>query len=1225
MSTIHFSVQITSRTGDKADIVATIAQSEGAESEAVKRDPEVQMTSRTDDTEARAITKAAEREGAESEAVKRDPEVQMMSRTDDIEARAIAKAAEREGAESEAVKRDPELQMTSRTDDIEAKAIAKAAEREGSGSPVKDVAEEGSDTTEVEGVEPFNGKFAEPTRHDAEQSMEDAKSDAKEFKSVQPFSGKTGEADAARAADENLAEGLKHDTDYSKEATKPETKEVESVSGKATEPEGPQDQNVTEGLKRDTDYSMEDAKSETTAVEEDVEAPAAGTVEETKLPSGTAPTEGSVPPASPVKPEIEAVTEKSGDVDKTVTDLSQQAEEAEGAVPVTVEGEVKESEASEPVDLSVLEGNKVNKAGNIVDDKGTVIGRVISGKLSALIGRTVGKDGKIWDDRGTIVGEAEVLPEPEKVEEAPFEDFPDSIVDESGAIIFQGRTIGKLVTGDAKKLAGKNVDADGDVVDSKGNVIGKAERTEEQEPEPEEETAVDLSLLAGKKVNKAGNVVDENGTMFGRVVEGDITKLVGRKVDAEGKIWNDAGRIIGRAELVPLEEREKPAVAPFEDFPNSVVGKDGIVKCDGQTVGRLVEGDAKKLAGKKVDEEGDVLDRNGNVIGKAERWEEEAIEEQMVDQSALAGKRVNKYGNVVDSAGVIYGRLVEGDPTKLAGKMCDKDGRVWNEGGTVVGRAEVIPESEREGQKTGPFADFSVATVDRDGKVVDSTGATIGRLVEGDAKKLYGKKVDADGEILDTNGNVIGKAERWEEEAIEEQMVDQSALAGKRVNKYGNVVDSAGVIYGRLVEGDPTKLAGKMCDKDGRVWNEGGTVVGRAEVIPESEREGQKTGPFADFSVATVDKDGKVVDSTGATIGRLVEGDAKKLYGKKVDADGEILDTNGNVIGKAERWEEEVQEKEPSPLKGHIVNRDGNVFDDKGELLGKLTEGDIAKCAGKILDDDGDVLDGKNRIVGHVSLLSDIPEPEPEPEPEREPTPVPEPQPEPEPESKPEEQPETPEEAERRRQLEEDKKMAARMANCIERSLDQIRPIMKMIMTHIEAAENVSKEDLDEEKLVQTVKPLIEEGSRILQETHGEIRALDPDGHIQANAKHKPEGRDATPEEYRLAEDLKELTGTVAETIEKAKVKIADMPHAKKELSPLWGLLTEPLFQILAAVGLLLSGVLGLVGQLLHGLGLGALVNGLLGGLLGGLGITKVLEALGLGKVLSPLTGSKKK
>ncbi len=81
------------------------------------------------------------------------------------------------------------------------------------------------------------------------------------------------------------------------------------------------------------------------------------------------------------------------------------------------------------------------------------------------------------------------------------------------------------------------------------------------------------------------------------------------------------------------------------------------------------------------------------------------------------------------------------------------------------------------------------------------------------------------------------------------------------------------------------------------------------------------------------------------------------------------------------------------------------------------------------------------------------------------------------------------------------------------------------------------------------------------------------------------------------------------------------MPHAKKALSPLWGLLTQPLFQILAAVGLLLAGVLGLVGQILSMLGLGGLVNGILGGL----GINKLLggatKGLGLGSITSMLGG----
>lgn len=85
---------------------------------------------------------------------------------------------------------------------------------------------------------------------------------------------------------------------------------------------------------------------------------------------------------------------------------------------------------------------------------------------------------------------------------------------------------------------------------------------------------------------------------------------------------------------------------------------------------------------------------------------------------------------------------------------------------------------------------------------------------------------------------------------------------------------------------------------------------------------------------------------------------------------------------------------------------------------------------------------------------------------------------------------------------------------------------------------------------------------------------------------------------------------------------IADMPHAKEKLNPLWTLLSEPLFQIIAAVGLLLNGVLGLVGRLLDGLGLGSLLNGLLRGLgldnlLSNLGLTSLTDALGI-------TGKKK-
>lgn len=175
---------------------------------------------------------------------------------------------------------------------------------------------------------------------------------------------------------------------------------------------------------------------------------------------------------------------------------------------------------------------------------------------------------------------------------------------------------------------------------------------------------------------------------------------------------------------------------------------------------------------------------------------------------------------------------------------------------------------------------------------------------------------------------------------------------------------------------------------------------------------------------------------------------------------------------------------------------------------------------------------------------------------------------------------------------------------------------------HIEKANSTPKDELDEEALVKEVKPLIEEAGTILQECKGALRALDPDGHIAANAKARSASQEATPQEHHLAELLKDLTKLVTETIERGKSLIADMPHAKKEINPLWALLSEPLFQIIAAVGLLLSGVLGLVGKLLNGLGLGNLLQGLLGGL----GVDKLLEGLGLGTITQGIgLGGKKK
>ncbi|KAJ1328082.1 DUF3659 domain-containing protein [Microdochium nivale] len=913
----------------------------------------------------------------------------------------------------------------------------------------------------------------------------------------------------------------------------------------------------------------------------------------------------------------------------------------------------------------------VSDGGKVTDQDGKILGRLAEGQdIQDLVGKEIhgiDAEGNLLGENDTVLGKVDIAPEgevaeqvkeqvpeaaerlealeevekraneaEEQVNEVKIPSFAPSVADkviqmfaspfnvaEDGQVKdANDKILGKLAEGqDFESLVGKDIkgiDAEGNLLGENEDILGKVDiipegtivgRIKDEVPEAAERldaleeaaNVPDLSVLEGLKINKAGNVVDNNGNPVGKVVSGDVKKLAGRTVGKDGKVWDDSGNVIGEVEA--LAEAVKNESGPFEDFPEATIDKNGKVIFEGRQVGIVDGDDFKNLIGKKVDADGDILDKNGNTIGHATRAEAEdpvepeAEPEAQIDYSVLRDKKINKAGNVVDDKGAVWGRVVQGVLQQLVGKKVGENGEIFNDAGKVVGKAEPVPDTEREENKEpAPFEDFPGATVGDEGKVLFN-GEQVGIVVAGDAKKLKGKSVDADGDILDKAGNQLGRAERWEApEAEPEAEVDNSVLAGKRINKAGNAVDKHGDIYGRVVEGALPRLVGKMCDKQGFIRNEGGDVIGKCELIPESEREGMKEGPFSELPGCTVNKEGEIVTPGGDVVGRLVQGDAKTLFGRAVDDDGDILDKNGNSLGKAERWEKPEVAKDVNPMSGRKVNREGNVVDENGDVIGRLTSGELEKCAGKKIDDDGDVIDQKGSILGHVTLLEDI---------------VPE---------KPQEE-ETEEDKKQREQLEQDRQIAGRIADCLTHSLDHIKPILKQITSKIEAEEAKPEADRDEEGLVKEVKPLIEEGGKILTEANGIIRGLDPDGRIAANAQHKTAAREATPEEYRLADLLKELTGHVTETIDNAKKKLEGLPKAKKEINPLWGLLAEPLFQIIAAVGLLLNGVLGLVGKLLDGLGLGGLVNNLLGGL----GLTKVLSSLGLGDIVGTVTGQDKK
>ena len=126
------------------------------------------------------------------------------------------------------------------------------------------------------------------------------------------------------------------------------------------------------------------------------------------------------------------------------------------------------------------------------------------------------------------------------------------------------------------------------------------------------------------------------------------------------------------------------------------------------------------------------------------------------------------------------------------------------------------------------------------------------------------------------------------------------------------------------------------------------------------------------------------------------------------------------------------------------------------------------------------------------------------------------------------------------------------------------------------------EEDRSEPELVKQVKPLLDQATKILDETNGQIKGADPDGRLANRAKRHQQDHRATPEEQRLAEALKVLVEEVGGTIDWAKNKLNSLTKAKTELGPLLDALGQPLTQIVGGVGLLLAGVLNLVGKLVR-------------------------------------------
>ncbi len=358
--------------------------------------------------------------------------------------------------------------------------------------------------------------------------------------------------------------------------------------------------------------------------------------------------------------------------------------------------------------------------------------------------------------------------------------------DENGNPI--GKIVGDTVYDAQGNVIGK-VNANGEVVDTNGNVIGKKQ-------EAQVALGVDgkpIGTIVGDKV------YDENGNLIGRV-------------DSQGRIVDNSGKVLGNASSGVAVDKDGNVLG---NIVNGVVYDE-----DGNVVGR-------------IDENGNVVDNNGETIGSA------------VGKVAVGkdGKPLGKIvgDKVYDENGKLIGRVdADGNVVDLNGKVIgDVRDNVRRENLAVDANGNVIGRIDENGNVIDKFGNV-VGRVDENGNVVDADGNVMGSVLKDALVDAQGNLVA--NEVLDADGNVIGKA-------IGDKVYDENGNLIGRLDEDGNMVplEKIGKVSGEYAIGEDGKVLGKVVDgkvidEDGNVVgyvDENGNVIKEGEPITTSQRAGQ--------------------------------------------------------------------------------------------------------------------------------------------------------------------------------------------------------------------------------------------------------------------------------------------------------------------------------------------------------------------------------------------------
>lgn len=643
----------------------------------------------------------------------------------------------------------------------------------------------------------------------------------------------------------------------------------------------------------------------------------------------------------------------------------------QGSFDGTIKATLKQMKTH--MDLALLNGCLVQSSGDITNDVGDIVGKLVKGDAYRLckMKATCDDEGNIWSGRKRV-GKAITVaragtesmatnvnrpPAPDASEAIPPPPYVDAVSEnegkESGTCehSVQGAKSGEIWKSDThgqstswslgrvkaeiaeipksivedKLLSSRDIAGDGrNITSSENETIGNTRSTTSS-----------LSTLKGLPVLADGKVEDLMGNVVGQLVEDDMVhaKKCFRMMylcDEQGMIRNSKGKVIARVEIIDSAKDEGLRCDARKD------GLKGTECNEGETAEAQLETPLRNDKPAAPEFEGVI--ETDKPVGPELKVPSKGGDPEMLDpsdMSVLEGLKLELDDKMLDLNGVHVGELVDGDVALICRKQyrCTRTGEFRNKKLNVVDRARI--SADTSGQTKEHPGLSTPAVPGPQGTINDETSEP-----QADSKPPNAPLVEDD-EWAPPRKGKKGKKGSGKTEVIgsmaKENLLPLTVLDNLCIERDGTILNHEGIVVGIVIEGDAKNFASMMyfCDAQGNVLNYAGKIVGKVETVASTFQ----AGPGNNCSEPLVSK----------------KPEANEKVETKRDRD-DSGDTSTTPKKKSSR---------PFPnFRGLMIDRFGEVLDADGVVVARLVDGDAnALCrSGAMCDAEGRIWIGDEQV-----------------------------------------------------------------------------------------------------------------------------------------------------------------------------------------------------------------------------------------------------------------------